>query len=469
MISLPIRPTINGNTVQPLYADRMLLPDGWAKNVTLKLDNAGFITGVETDTEPGNAERLAGPVIPGMVNVHSHAFQRLIAGYTDIAENPDDSFWTWREAMYRAALTLDPEQFGLVARHVFVEMLRAGFTSVGEFHYVHHQPDGTPHERRAELAERVVAAAGESSIALSMLPVLYSHAGFGGQPPSAGQRRFINDVEGFLALHEQAGEAIRELPTGSIGLAFHSLRAVTGEQIHTVLDSVPRDMPIHIHVAEQQREVEDCVAWSRQRPVAWLLDHAAVDARWCLIHATHLDDDELARVAESEAVVGLCPVTEGNLGDGLSRASEMIERDMPVAIGSDSHVSLSVVEELRWLEYGQRLATQRRNRLGHARNPSVGEHLYATATHAGAQAIGQPVGRIAEGLRADLVVLDEHHPLLADCPQRHMLNRWLFGVGDAGVRDVWVAGRRVVADGHHPLEEASGEAFRQVCREVVYS
>lgn len=451
-----------------LHAERMLLPDGWARDVRLALDDAGLVVGVETGVSPGPAERLPGPVIPGMVNVHSHAFQRLIAGFTDIVDRPDDSFWSWREAMYGAALALDPEQLEAVCRHVFVEMLQAGYTSVGEFHYVHHQPDGRMYARPAELTERVLAGARDAGIGIGMLPVLYSHSGFGGQPPTPAQRRFINDVGRFLALHEQATDSTRQQENASIGLAFHSLRAVTGPQISAVLAAVAGDLPVHIHVAEQQREVDDCVAWSGQRPLAWLFDHAPVDRRWCLIHATHLDDAELDALVEHQPVVGLCPTTEANLGDGHSRADEMIARGARTAIGSDSHVSLSAVEELRWLEYGQRLVSGHRNRLARRERPAVGEHLYMTAAEAGAQAIGQPVGRIAEGRRADLVVLDENDPLLADCPESHLLNRWLFAAGDRAIREVRVAGRRVVDRGHHRLAESAAEAFRRVCREVVY-
>lgn len=451
-----------------LYAQRMLLPEGWARDVRLDVDAAGRIARVATGAEPGAAERLPGPVVPGMVNVHSHAFQRLIAGYTDIAEDPDDSFWSWREAMYRAALALDPEQLEAACRHVYVEMLRAGYTTVGEFHYVHHRPDGGPYDRRAELAERVLAAAGATGIGVCLLPVLYSHSGFGGQPPAAGQRRFINDVDAYLALHDEAAASAREQAHADMGVAFHSLRAVTEEQIRGVLGALPDGLPVHIHVAEQQREIDDCLAWCGQRPVAWLLDRAPVDERWCLIHATHLDTAEVDALARRGPVIGLCPTTEGNLGDGHSRAVELVGGGAPLAIGSDSHVSVSVVEELRWLEYGQRLISGRRNRLAVPGRPAVGEHLYATAADAGARAVGQPVGRIEAGRRADLVVLDADDPLLADCPESHLLNRWLLAAGDRAIREIRVAGRRVVDQGHHALAESAAEAFRRVSREVVY-
>lgn len=452
-----------------LHADRMLLPDGWAHGVRLDVDGDGFIARVEMDVDADGAERLGGPVLPGMVDAHSHAFQRLIAGLTDTAERPDDSFWSWREAMYRAVARLDPDQLEAACRHVYVEMLRAGYTSVAEFHYVHHQPDGIPYTHRAELADRVLAAAADSGIGLALLPVLYAHGGLGGRPRAAGQRRFVNDVDGFLALHEQVAEAARGQRNTTTGVALHSLRAVTGDEIATALAALPGDAPVHIHVAEQRREVDDCLAWSGQRPVEWLLDHADVDDRWCLVHGTHVTTAELDALAARGPVVGLCPTTEANLGDGLFPAEAWLARDGALAIGSDSHVSLSVAEELRWLEYGQRLRAEQRNRLATAAHPAVGEQLYARAAAGGARASGQPVGRIAAGRRADLVVLDDDDPLLAACPDAHLLNRWIFGAGDRAVREVRVAGERVVADGHHALADHAAQAFARVCRDVLYA
>ena len=447
----------------------MLLPEGWTRDVRLTLDDGGMILDVERGVDPGSATRLAGPVIPGMVNVHSHAFQRLIAGFTDTAERPDDSFWSWREAMYRAVRMLDADRFEAACRHVYVEMLRAGYTTVGEFHYVHHQPDGTPYDRHAELADRVLAAADEAGIGTCLLPVLYSHSGFGGQPPNAGQARFINGVDAFLALHSEIEAAVRERPLAGSGIAFHSLRAVTPEQIDTVMAALDPATPVHIHVAEQQREVDDCLAWSGARPVQWLLDNAPLNRRWCLIHATHADPSELDGLARREPVVGLCPVTEANLGDGLFEAERFSELRGAMAIGSDSHVSVDPVEELRWLEYGQRLRARQRNRLGNTDQPAVAEALYSGAAAAGARALGQPVGRIAAGCRADLVILNGSDPMLDECPDRHLLNRWIFGVGTRAVRDVFVAGKRVIADGHHPLEDGSARDFARVCRDLLYA
>jgi formimidoylglutamate deiminase len=450
-----------------LHAARALLADGWAWGVRITLDEHGHIARLEPDVDAdSDDERLPGPVLPGMVNAHSHAFQRLIAGLTDIAEHPDDSFWSWREAMYAAVSGLSPDQLEAVTRYVQVEMLRGGYTSVGEFHYVHRQADGQAYARPGELAERVLAAAEATGIGVGLLPVLYRHAGFGGQPPTAGQKRFVQGVDAFLALYHTLAAATKERLCAHTGIALHSLRAVTPAEIDAALAGVPADVPVHIHVAEQQREVDDCLAWSGQRPVQWLLERFPVDARWCLIHATHVTEAELDGLAQRGPVVGLCPTTEANLGDGRFPAEAFGGR---VAVGSDSHVSLSPVEELRWLEYSQRLAAQKRNRLAHPDCPAVGEHLYTEAAASGAQAIGQPVGAIAEGRRADFVVLDGADPLLDACPDRHLVNRWLFGVGDRAVRDVWVGGQKVVDQGHHPLREDAGRAFQRVCRELVYA
>lgn len=450
-----------------LFAERTLLTSGWASDVLLTVTEDGLIERIEPGARPGTATRLGGPVLPGMVNLHSHAFQRLIAGLTDVASDRPDSFWTWRERMYRLVETLTPAQLESVSRYLYVEMLKAGYTTVAEFHYLHHAPGGAPFATRSEMSQHLMAAAAETGIGLCMLPVFYAHGGFGGQPPTPGQQRFIHDVDGYLALWAEVEDQIRAQANTSIGLAFHSLRAATPEQIEVVTGALGGTVPIHIHIAEQTREVDDCRAWCGQRPVEALLDRAAVDERWCLVHATHIDEGELGRIAASGAVVGLCPTTEANLGDGIFPAAAFLQQGGHFGIGSDSHASVSVVEELRWLEYGQRLASQRRNRLATPTTPQVGTTLYTHAARGGAQVTGQPVGAIAPGRRADLVVLDGDHPLLAGCTDEHLLSRWLFGGGDAMVRDVFVAGRPAVTDGHHPQEAQAGRDFAATAKAVL--
>ncbi|UCO97870.1 formimidoylglutamate deiminase [Metapseudomonas lalkuanensis] len=449
------------------FAERALLPQGWARNVRFEVSSDGLIEKVLPDASGEGAERLQGPVLAGMPNLHSHAFQRAMAGLAEVAGNPNDSFWTWRDLMYRLVGRLDPEQVEIIARQLYIEMLKAGYTSVAEFHYVHHDADGRRYADPAELSLRVSQAAHDAGIGLTLLPVLYSHSGFGGQAPNDGQRRFIHSTDSYLALQERLRGEIARRSNQQLGLCFHSLRAVTPEQLNAVLAAEQGARPIHIHIAEQQKEVDDCLAWSGRRPLQWLYEHAPVDERWCLVHATHAEADEVAAMATSGAVAGLCLTTEANLGDGIFPAVDFLARGGRLGIGSDSHVSVSVVEELRWLEYGQRLRDQRRNRLYRADQPQVGRTLFDAALTGGAQALGQPVGALAEGKRADWLVLDGHDPYLATAEGDALLNRWLFAGGDHQVRDVMVAGTWVVRDGRHEAEAETAKAFAGVLREVL--
>lgn len=449
------------------YASCALLPGGWAKNVRLEVDAHGSLAEVSVGGSAEGAERLRGPLLPGMPNLHSHAFQRAMAGLAEVAGNPNDSFWTWRELMYRLVGRLSPEQVEVIARQLYIEMLKAGYTSVAEFHYVHHDPHGRPYADPAELALRISQAASDAGIGLCLLPVLYSHSGFGGQAPNAGQRRFIHGTDGYLELQQRLRPLLAQRAGQSLGLCFHSLRAVTPEQIATVLGADAGDCPIHIHIAEQQQEVADCLAWSGRRPLQWLYDNVAVDERWCLVHATHAQADEVTRMARSGAVAGLCLTTEANLGDGIFPAVDYLAQGGRLGIGSDSHVSVSVAEELRWLEYGQRLRDQKRNRLQRGDQPMVGRTLYDAALAGGAQALGQPVGALEVGRRADWLVLDGDDPYLATAKGDALLGRWLFAGGERQVRDVMVGGRWVVRDGRHADETQTAQAFAQVLRELL--
>jgi len=450
-----------------LFAESALLPSGWARNVRLEIDADGLFTAITPDASADGAERVAGPLLAGMPNLHSHAFQRAMAGLAEVAGNPNDSFWTWRDLMYRLVGRLSPEQVGVIARQLYIEMLKAGYTGVAEFHYVHHDVDGKPYANPTELALRVSQAATEAGIGLTLLPVFYSHAGFGGQAPSEGQRRFINSTENYLKLIDGLRTHLASQPQQSLGLCFHSLRAVTPQQIAQVLGADTSGCPVHIHIAEQQKEVDDCLAWSGRRPLQWLYENVAVDERWCLVHATHAEADEVTAMARSGAVAGLCLTTEANLGDGIFPAVDYLAQHGRFGIGSDSHVSLSVVEELRWLEYGQRLRDQRRNRLYGQDQPMVGRTLFDAALTGGAQALGQPTGELAVGKRADLLVLDGGDPYLQSARGDAILNRWLFAGGDRQVRDVMVAGQWRVRDGRHALEEQSARDFAGVLRELL--
>ena len=449
------------------FAERALLPNGWANDVRLEVSAEGLLIKVEANARADGAERLRGPVLAGMPNLHSHAFQRAMAGLAEVAGNPNDSFWTWRDLMYRMVGKINPDQLQVIARQLYIEMLKAGYTSVAEFHYVQHDISGQPYADRTELSRQISQAAASSGIGLTLVPVLYTHSGFGGQAPNEGQRRFINSTEHYLDLQAQLKPILAAQPAQQLGLCFHSLRAVTPEQINAVLAASDKACPVHIHIAEQQKEVDDCLAWSGKRPLQWLYDNVEVDERWCLVHATHADADEVARMAKSRAIAGLCLTTEANLGDGIFPAVDFLAQGGRMGIGSDSHVSLSVVEELRWLEYGQRLRDQRRNRLYRSDQPMVGRTLFDAALDGGAQALGQPIGRLEVGKRADWIVLDGNDPYLATATEDGILNRWLFAGGDRQVRDVLVNGKWVVRDGHHAGEEDSNRAFTQVLKDLL--
>ncbi len=429
------------------FAERALLPNGWANDVRLEVSANGLLTKVEANASAEAAERLRGPVLAGMPNLHSHAFQRAMAGLAEVAGNPNDSFWTWRDLMYRMVGKISPDQLQVIARQLYIEMLKAGYTSVAEFHYVHHDVSGQPYADRTELSRQISQAAASSGIGLTLLPVLYTHSGFGGQAPNEGQRRFINSTENYLDLQARLKPILAAQPAQQLGLCFHSLRAVTPEQISAVLAASDKACPVHIHIAEQQKEVDDCLAWSGKRPLQWLYDNVEVDERWCLVHATHADAEEVTRMANSQ----FWHNDHGELN----------------GFCADSHVSLSVVEELRWLEYGQRLRDQRRNRLYRSDQPMVGRTLFDAALDGGAQALGQPVGRLEAGKRADWIVLDGNDPYLATATEDGILNRWLFAGGDRQVRDVLVNGKWVVRDGHHAGEEESRRAFTQVLKDLL--
>lgn len=451
------------------FADTAWLPGGWARDVRLEVDGEGTLTAVTPGGEPAGTERLRGPVIPGMPNLHSHAFQRAMAGLTERAGG-GDSFWTWRSVMYGFLDRLGPEELEAVAAQLYIEMLKAGYTAVAEFHYVHHDPAGAAYADPAELSLRVLEAARRAGIRLTHLPVLYAHSGFGGADPTPGQRRFISGVDGLMGIWDRVAAAGAGDPRLRLGLAPHSLRAVMPDELADAVAAVDaRDptAPVHIHIAEQVKEVEDCLAWSGRRPVEWLLDHAELSARWCLVHATHLTDAETRRLASSGAIAGLCPTTEANLGDGLFPAVAYLAAGGRFGVGSDSHVSVSPVEELRLLEYGQRLVHRSRAVLGDPAAPSVGERLWRLAADGGAAALGIRAGRLEAGCRADLVVLDPESPVLAGRPTDRLLDSLVFAGNAPAVRDVAVGGAWVVRDGRHAAEEAALAAFTAAIRRLT--
>ncbi|ASY64141.1 Formiminoglutamic iminohydrolase [Sinorhizobium sojae CCBAU 05684] len=447
---------------QRLFAEQALLPTGWAESVAVSIGEDGRIAAIEPNQVPtAEDERMTGPLLPAMANLHSHAFQRAMAGLAEVAGAGDDSFWTWREEMYRTVGLVDPDDVEAIAAKLYVEMLKGGFGRVVEFHYLHHGADGTPYADPAEMSLRILSAAQATGIGLTHLPVFYAHANFGGAAPNPGQRPFLHDPDRFLALIDRLLPATRH-EGAELGYAIHSLRAATSEEMRAILDAAPVSGPIHIHVAEQAREVEDCLAWSGRRPVEWLLDEMPVDGRWCAIHATHMTAEETVRLAKSGAVAGLCPATEANLGDGIFPAVDYLAAGGRLGIGTDSHVATSVAEELRLLEYGQRLRDRRRNRLAAGPGASVGRTIFDAALAGGAQAAGIGPQGLTVGARADLVVLDGANPFIAAASGNQILDRWLFALGREAVLDVMVAGQWKIRNGRHDREEEIDRAFGRV-------
>jgi formimidoylglutamate deiminase len=437
-----------------------LLPSGWHDDVAVHLDEAGFIARIETGERPQDGVRLNGIAVPGVANVHSHAHQRAMVGLAERSGPGADSFWTWREAMYGFALAMTPEDLEAVAAQLYVEALKSGFTAIGEFQYLHHQPDGSPYDEPAEMSLRCLAAAEKTGIAATMLPTLYAHGGFGGQPPTEAQRRFINDAGSFLRIVESLAAATGKSHLGRLGISPHSLRAVTKELLNEVIAGTDGQAPIHIHVAEQVKEVEDCISWCGRRPVDYLLDSFELSPRWCAIHATHMSDDETVSLARSGAVAGLCPTTEANLGDGVFPAAKYLGAGGTIAIGSDSQVTVSPADDLRQLEYSQRLAHRARNVLAGGPHRSTGRRLLEAVSRGGAQAIDQPIGAIAPGVRCDIVVLDPDHPALIGRTGDEAVDSWVFSGGADCVKNVIVGGEIVIRERQHSRQDEILRDFR---------
>ncbi len=430
-----------------LFFDSALLPSGWAHDVRLEIED-GIIRSVSADARCEGSVQCAGIAVPGMPNIHCHAFQRAMAGLAERRGPGGDSFWTWREVMYRFLALLTPDDVEAISAFAYMEMLEAGYTTVTEFHYLHHGPDGRSYDDPAELAGRIAAAAKATGIGLTLLPSLYMTGGFGGAPPTAGQKRFLNDADRFLDLVARTHAIVADLPAARVGIAPHSLRAVPPEALQRVVAACPK-MPIHIHAAEQVKEVDDSVAALGARPVEWLLTNAEVDARWCLIHATHMLPQETEALARSGAVAGLCPLTEASLGDGIFDGARHLAAGGRVGIGTDSNIQVDAAAELRQLEYGQRLSLRARNVFASHEGESVGRRLFEAALAGGAQACARPVGAIAVDRLADILLLDRDHPDLAVGSGDHWLDAWIFITGRAAVREVLVGGERVMTNARH--------------------
>jgi formimidoylglutamate deiminase len=439
-----------------LNARTALLADGWAQNVEVTIDGGRITCIASGRPTPGSL----GCLLPAPVNLHSHAFQRAMAGMTERRSAGQDSFWTWRQLMYRFLERLTPDDVQAIAAFVQMEMAEAGYAAVAEFHYLHHAQGGAPYADRAEMSARIAAAAAETGLGLTLLPVLYQQGGCDGRALGAGQLRFGNDADGFGALWQGAGRALASLPEDTrLGVAPHSLRAVSHDGLDFARDLAP-DAPLHLHIAEQAAEVTEVQAAYGARPVEWLLASQPVDARWCLIHATQMEPQETAALAATGAVAGLCPMTEANLGDGIFDGLRFVAAGGRWGVGSDSNLRISLSEELRLLEYSQRLQHRSRALLA-APGRSTGRVLLESAAQGGAQAAGRGAGMIREGEWADLLALDMTSTDLDGRQSDAILDAWIFAGDDRMVTEVWSAGRQIVTGGRHKAREVITSRYRR--------
>ena len=438
------------------FASDAYLQNGWANDVRITVNASGTVISLDSGAAVQSGDiHLSGPVIPSMPNCHSHAFQRAFAGLSEFRSSTQDSFWSWRSMMYKFLARLTPEDVRTISSQLYIEMLKAGYTAVGEFHYLHNNPDGQRYDNRIEMAEQVILASEQTGIKLTLLPVLYRYAGFGRQEPSSAQGRFILSIDDYLELFQQL--AGKQSPNRlRLGVAPHSLRAVDIADIATLLADIPTDTLCHIHIAEQIPEVEQCKNYSGLRPIEYLYDNVNVDERWSLIHATHLVDGEITAIQQSGAVIGICPTTEASLGDGIINPDVFEQPDaIRWAIGSDSHISVDPLEELRLLEYGQRLISQQRVRIVASDNESNGQSLWTSAVSAGARSIGQG-GVLRTGCQADWLVLDNNHASLCSLESNYLLDALIFSNRTTSpVKDVYVNGECVIRDRRHPAEDTA--------------
>ena len=445
-----------------LFAERILLSNGWHTEQTLTIEH-GVITAIDAG-HFDDAEKV-GVVIPGMVNCHSHAFQRAFAGFSEQGSEGKDSFWTWRSIMYKFIDQLTVKDAQTIATQLYIEMLKMGYTRVAEFHYLHHEINGDNHTELAEMASAIFNASQQSGIGLTLLPVLYRFSGFGPLPANEGQKRFINSVEQFNQLVSDCFTLSTAYENTNVGIAPHSLRAVDKSSLDQAVKhvrSLDNKAPVHIHIAEQQKEVDDCLAHYGQRPVEWLLNNAELDEQWCLIHATHINEQERQGIVASKAIAGICPTTEANLGDGIFPTTEFLAEKGTIAIGSDSHISVNPIEELRWLEYAQRLIKQQRAILATENEASVGRNLWQQAALGGAQSTNSNTGELAIGKQADLLVLNAKKIALFAHDDQYLLDSMIFASQQNIIQDVMVNGHWVIKAGAHLLEKKSEQDFSQL-------
>ena len=445
-----------------LWFSSALLSTGWADAVRISISEER-IEQVEIGVLPEPEDERHGPAIPGLPNLHSHTFQRAMAGLAERRSGEGDNFWSWRETMYQFLDRLTPDDVEAIATQAFVEMLESGFTHVGEFHYLHNDVSGHPYADIAEMAGRIVSAASTTGIGLTLLPVFYAHANFGGLPPGPGQRRFVTDLDSYARLLDASRRVAGNYPGTVIGIAPHSLRAVTPDELDRLLP-LAGDGLIHMHIAEQTREVTDCLAWSGKRPVEWLVENVPVNDRWCLVHATHTTATELLEISSAGATVALCSITEANLGDGVFDARAFLAAGGSFGIGTDSNVLINAAEELRMLEYSQRLAVRERNVLAVGEYISTGRSLFERAL-LGGRALGLASNGLEKGCIANIVTLDIEQRALVRRHGDTLLDSWIFAARESAIDYVWCRGKKVVADGQHVERVAISKRFGTVSAE----
>jgi formimidoylglutamate deiminase len=450
--------------MRKLYAKSALLPGGWANDVSIEIDADGRLARITPDSDADVAAKHHDVLLPAPSNLHSHAFQRALAGLTEVRGPGEDDFWSWRERMYAFLPKLGPDEVEAITAQLYVELAESGFAAIAEFHYLHNQADGSAYDDAAEIAGRISAAAQQTGFGLTLLPVAYARSGFGGAPTHEGQIRFSNTAENFLSLWEASNGHLKRADD-NLGIAPHSLRAVTPEDLATIL-TAKHDGPIHIHAAEQVKEVEDCLAWSGQRPVEWLLNHHDINERWCLIHATQMNSDETSALARAGAVAGLCPTTEADLGDGIFNGRQWHAAGGNWGIGTDSHIGTDIAVELRQLEWSQRLAHKQRTVLA-APMQSNARSLYQSALAGGSQALGRPSGKLVTGYWADLMSLDVDHPALVGRGEDALLDSWIFVGNRECVSDVWSAGRHIVKNGQHVSRDEIARGYAKTMRKLL--
>ena len=461
---------MNHPTWKKIFCKDALLPIGWTKDVLIEIDLTGTIISIAPNSKKRNAQMYFDMVIPGMPNVHSHVHQIALAGRTERARNSNENFWGWRDMMYQFLKNITPSDLKVFAEYAFLEMLKSGYTSVAEFHYLHHDFYGKPYSNPAEMSLAIIKAANNLGIGLTILPVLYQYSNFGGRTATETQRRFVNNSDGFLRIIDEIIAQQKNYTALTIGIAPHSLRAVGAKHLKQVLHSLEgKNLPTHIHIAEQKKEVEDCISYYGQSPIEWLFDKFEVDQSWCLIHATHINKPEIQIISQSNAIVGICPITEANLGDGIFKSFEFSKVNGKFGIGSDSNITINPFDELRILEYGQRLKLKKRNLLSGSSYMSTGRNLYEMAAQNGGIAIGRNVGKIAINYKADLIVINTNIPSLIAKRQDTVLDSLVFSENKNAITDVFVNGVHVIKNGFHRDQNRIIQSYKMVMTKLLNS